>query len=100
MTTPSSVLAGIFALAAFAVAIVAGLAAGNEPAAVLGRAVLAMTVCYPVGFAVGLVCHRILHDHVEKTREEMNAEVSAALDADSSEAPVSETEIDDDSMAA
>ncbi len=41
----SNVLAGCFAMAAFAVAILAGLAGGNSPASILLRALIAMIVC-------------------------------------------------------
>ena len=48
-------IAGSFALAAFAVAIVSGLASGNPASSVLGRAVMALVICYPLGLAVGIV---------------------------------------------
>ena len=51
----ASTIGGSFALAAFAVAIVAGLASGNPAASVLLRALIAMLICYPVGLAVGFV---------------------------------------------
>ena len=53
-------IGGSFALAAFAVAIVAGLASGNPAASVLLRALLAMLICYPVGMTVGLIAQRIV----------------------------------------
>ena len=62
-------IAGSFSLAAFAVAIVAGLAGGNEASTILVRALLAMVACYPVGLAVGLVAQRIVTDHVKAHRE-------------------------------
>jgi hypothetical protein len=60
----SRAVAGCFALAAFAVAVVAGLAGGNSPSAILFRALIAMVVCYPVGLVIGLVCQRVVEDHV------------------------------------
>ena len=59
------VIAGCFALAAFAVAILAGLASENPASSVLGRAVMAMVVCYPVGMVIGMVCDRIILAQVE-----------------------------------
>ena len=60
----SNVIAACVALAAFAVAVVAGLFSGNDAAAVLLRALLAMLVCYPVGMLIGIVCQRVIADHL------------------------------------
>lgn len=60
----SKVIAACFALAAFAVAILAGLSANAAPAQVLWRAVVAMFVCYPVGLIAGVICHRVVEAHV------------------------------------
>ncbi len=62
--TVSHLVAGCLALAAFAVAIVAGLAAGNAPTPILLRAVIAMIACYPVGLVIGLVCQRVIDEHL------------------------------------
>lgn len=67
-TEPSKVIASIFALAAFAVAIVAGLGAGNTPARVLATAVGAMIVCQVVGLCVGAVGERIVNEHIQSQR--------------------------------
>lgn len=56
-------VATVFALAAFSIALLGGLVAGNETMRVLVRALLALVACYPVGLAVGLVCQRIVADH-------------------------------------
>jgi hypothetical protein len=61
----SRAVAGCFALAAFAVAVVAGLAGGNTPSGILVRALIAMIVCYPVGLVIGLVCQRVIEEHVK-----------------------------------
>lgn len=52
-----------FALAAFAVAMVAGLEAGLPMLTVLARGVLVLVICYPVGIAIGLIIDRIIADH-------------------------------------
>lgn len=57
-------VAGCFALAAFAVAVLAGLAGGNTPSLVLVRALIAMMACYPVGLVIGLVCQHVVQQHV------------------------------------
>ena len=63
--TPSSAIAGCFALSAFAVAVVAGLAAQNPASSILVRALIAMIICYPVGLIIGLICQRLIFDHIE-----------------------------------
>ena len=65
---PATTIAGFFALAAFAVAIVAGLASGNAAQSVLTRALLAMIVCYPIGFAVGLIALQLVNEHIDVHR--------------------------------
>ena len=67
--SPGQVLGGCFAMAAFAVAVVAGLARDNTPSAILLRAVIAMIVCYPVGMLVGMMCLRVLQEHGKAPRE-------------------------------
>ncbi|MCL4209835.1 MAG: hypothetical protein HRU76_10630 [Phycisphaeraceae bacterium] len=62
------VLAACFALCAFAVAVVAGLASGNEAMTILLRAVVALMLCYPVGLLVGSVCERVVERHMESYR--------------------------------
>ncbi len=63
-------IAGCFALAAFSVAVVAGLAGGNTAASILVRALIAMIACYPLGMLVGVVCRHVIEQHLA----EQNAE--------------------------
>ncbi len=74
------VIAGCFALAAFAVAIIAGLGAGKDAAQVLLHAVIAMMLCYPVGLVAGMVCEREVRAHIkaESAAEASRSESSAA----------------------
>ena len=65
---PAKVIASVFALAAFAVAIIAGLAAGNTPASVLGTAVVGMLVCHALGLVAGTVGERVVMEHIEQMR--------------------------------
>ncbi len=74
--SPGHVLGGCFAMAAFAVAVVAGLARDNTPSAILLRAVIAMIVCYPVGMLVGMMCLRVLQEHVKAHQETVADEES------------------------
>ena len=65
-------IAGLFALAVFAVAILAGLFAGNAATAVIGRALVAMLICYPVGLLIGIIATRVVDGQ----------DVDAGLDAE------------------
>lgn len=49
-------------MAAFAVAVVAGLAGGNETSSILMRSLMAMVLCYPLGLIVGLICERVVDE--------------------------------------
>lgn len=73
--TPSQVIGGCFALCAFAMAIVAGLAAGNESSAILLRAIIAMFVCYLIGLGIGMICQQVVGQQVKKLIEENPAEL-------------------------
>lgn len=73
----SKVLAGSFALAGFAVAIVSGLASDNPAAQILLRATIAMVVCYVIGSIVGLICERVIVKHVEAS-EKISTQAPAA----------------------
>jgi tetrahydromethanopterin S-methyltransferase subunit C len=64
----ASTIAGCFALSAFTVAIVAGLASGNPALSVLWRAIVALLVCYPLGFAVGMVAQHLVQQHIDAHR--------------------------------
>ena len=87
----ASTIAGCFALAAFVVAIIAGLSSGNPAHAILWRAVIAMIVCYPVGFGVGMVAQHVIREHVEAHRK-ANPECGDAPDV---ETPALATELDE-----
>ena len=82
----SRVIAGCFSLAAFATAIVAGLAGGNEASAVLVRAAIAMFICYPLGLIVGGICQRIVNEYV-KTHRQANPGGESPPDGQTSQAP-------------
>ena len=80
----SGVIAACFGLAAFTVAILSGLASGNAAASVLLRAVIAMTLCYPVGLVVGLICQRVLAEHLRSQREADPAPEEAGIERSTS----------------
>jgi hypothetical protein len=86
---PAKTIASVFALAAFAVAIIAGLSAGNTPARVLGTALAAMLVCHIMGLVVGAVGERVVIEHLNQVRSgsagsETQAQASAPVAAPTS----------------
>ncbi len=60
----TKVIACVLALSAFAIAIVAGLAAGNAAEVILSRALVAMLVCQGVGLAIGSVGEGVIRDYL------------------------------------
>ena len=87
----AKVIAGCFALSAFAVAILAGLASENPTAQILQRAVISMFICYPVGLIVGMVCERVITTHIGN-HQRSNPVPDQAIDA----TPASKQTTDDE----
>lgn len=58
------------ALSAFAIAVVAGLAAGNPARTVLFHALVAMIVCQALGLIAGSVAERAVARHIASCRDE------------------------------
>jgi hypothetical protein len=69
MGSISRVMAGCFAMSSFAVAIIAGLSGGNPATLILGRALVAMALCYPVGLIVGMICERVIAAHMHDVEQ-------------------------------
>lgn len=63
------VVAACFALAAFAVGVISGLAGDNPAAQILLRSLLSMAVCYPIGYVTGMICDRVVNEQIEKHRK-------------------------------
>ena len=63
----SKMVATAMGLAAFAIAILAGLYAGNPTITILGNAVLCMVACHIVGLFIGSIGERVVREHVEST---------------------------------
>lgn len=70
------VIAGLFALSAFGVAMISGLASDNPASSVLERALMAMFLSYPLGWIVGMICQHVIDDHLK-----MHKEANPALDS-------------------
>lgn len=66
MDKPTKVIAGSLGLTAFAIAVVAGLAAGNQSAEILVRALISMTTCYVLGLVLGAIGQRTIEEHVRQ----------------------------------
>ena len=62
---PSNIIAACFALAAYASAIVVGIAAENDAIQILTRALFAMLICYGVGMGVGMMGEYAIRENVE-----------------------------------
>lgn len=62
---PVRIIATSFALVAFAVALLCGMAVNNPMTVVVGRACLAMLVCYLVGLGIGSIGRRAIQEHVD-----------------------------------
>jgi hypothetical protein len=88
----AKVIAACFTLAAFTVAVIAGLASDNPAAHVLVRAVVAMLICYPVGFVVGMTCERVINAHIESHEQANPAPVAMQGAADAHAADGAEAE--------
>lgn len=65
---PSKVIACIFGLSGFAVAIAAGMGSGNSAARVILQALAALLACFIVGTLVGLAAERVVLDHTRASR--------------------------------
>lgn len=63
--TLTKVIAACCGLAAFAIAMVAGLAADNPGEVVLLRALGSMVVCQILGVALGTIVERVVEDSIE-----------------------------------
>lgn len=81
------------ALVAFTVAIIAGLSADNPAMTTLSRALIAGAMCYPVGYVLGALGHRAIHEHViqyiaehpiDPPPQESDAEESAREESETS----------------
>ncbi len=59
----SKLFGSVFGLAAFAVAVVGGIAAGNAAPRVLMTALVSMMVCYFVGTLLGMIAERTVAEH-------------------------------------
>jgi len=62
------VTAAAMGLGAFAVAVLAGLAAGVDASSVIVRAMISLIIVYPIGMALGTVARHVVQEHVKAYR--------------------------------
>jgi hypothetical protein len=70
LNNEARVVASVFALSGFAIAIVAGMYAGNDAGTVLRRALGAMVACQIVGTMAGWIVQRVITDHEARYRND------------------------------
>ncbi len=69
LTIPAKIIATCFALVAFAAALVIGALVGNPLGTVLFRALVAMCICWLVGYLVGLVAQRTVELNIARYKQ-------------------------------
>lgn len=67
---PANVIATSFALIAFSAAVAVGIASDNPAETVIWRGMVAMLLCWPVGWAVGNVACHTVDRHIERYKQE------------------------------
>ena len=67
---PVRIIATCFAFVAFATALVCGLTAGNPTGTIITRAIVAMVVCYIVGFILGTLGRHAIQEHVDQYKKD------------------------------
>ena len=82
---PTRVIAASLGLSAFAVAVVAGLAADNPAETILVRAVASMVACHVVGWCVGLTAERAALEAIASYERARSGTPHGAVPAGSSE---------------
>lgn len=77
---PGRVVASSIAISGFTIAIVAGLAAGNDPSAVLLRAIVATVACYFAGILISAVAAHVVHEHLDGAHAARSSSEAEASD--------------------
>lgn len=79
------------ALFTFALALLAGIQAGNSPLTILSRALICMVVGLFVGQVSASVCKAVLRDHLQRRKHRIDTAHVAALDAAVGDIPIAGT---------
>lgn len=64
MQRTTDLIAAVLGIGAFAVAVLAGFAVGNEPLGVVTRALMAMVICSLLGRLIGMACEQAMREHM------------------------------------
>jgi hypothetical protein len=75
-------MAGVLALLAFAVCLVAGMGAGNSTTTVLSNALLALAVTFVVGLVVGAMAQKMLDENISAEAAKAAAVPAGKRDGD------------------
>lgn len=67
---PARIIASCFALSAFAIALISGLAADRATSAILSTAVFALMVCYILGLIVASVANVAISEHINQYKSD------------------------------
>ena len=67
---PTRAIACVLGLSGFGASVLVGLASGNEPTAILWRALAALPACYILGLIVGWAIAIAVREHIERVMEE------------------------------
>jgi hypothetical protein len=92
LRSEAKVVATVFALSAFAVAVVAGLSSGNQTSTVLLRAIVCMIACQILGLIAGSIIERVLVEHEARYHK---AHPVPALKSDSADVPIVDEAVDE-----
>ncbi|MFG0292963.1 MAG: hypothetical protein ACIAQF_01245 [Phycisphaerales bacterium JB065] len=87
---PARIIASCFALSAFAIALISGLAADRSTSAILSTAVFALFICYILGLVVAAVANVAISEHINQYKSnhpipELNDQPGHSASSDSTE---------------
>lgn len=85
---PTKTIGAVLGLAGFVIAVVAGMAAGNEASTTLLRAIVALVGCNAVGLLIGAAGERVIREHI--------IDYQSLNPVDESERPGSDDSADED----
>ena len=77
---PTKAIAACFGLAAFVIAILAGILVGNPPEETLARAVPAMFILTAVGYGIGALTTRAISDNIQAAAQAAAAAATQAAE--------------------
>jgi len=78
---PTKLISATMALAAFTIAVVAGLAVDNPAESILAKALISMLLCHFVGFALGALAERTVTEGIESYIASRQAHPQASVQA-------------------